>query len=349
MSKNDVILDVSDLAFAFKTYGGEVQAVRGVSFKIKEGETLGIVGESGSGKSVTAKTIVGLNPVNSVGILKSGSIMFEGRDLTKLTRKELCNVRAKDIRMIFQDPMTSLNPTMTVGRQIQEGLIKSGIESKKEAKRLAIEMLTKVKIPNAKKRYNQHPHEFSGGMRQRVMIALAMVVNPKLLIADEPTTALDVTTQAQILALMKDIQKDLNATIIMITHDLGVVANIATNIAVMYAGKIVEYGRADDIFESPAHPYTWGLLASLPSLEDGKKSRLASIKGTPPDLFSPPVGCGFAARCQYAMKICHQSYPEAFTLETGQVASCWAYHKQAKKITNPITEEEVKYVQRHSS
>lgn len=340
MSKQEIIIDVSDLAFSFRTYGGEVQAVRGVSFSINKGETLGIVGESGSGKSVTAKTIVGLNPINSVGMLKGGQIMFDGKDLTKLSKNEMCAVRACDIRMIFQDPMTSLNPTMKVGKQIQEGIIKSGIRSKKEAKEIAIDMLRKVKLPNPEKRYNQYPHEFSGGMRQRAMIALAMAVNPKLLIADEPTTALDVTTQAQILSLMKDIQREFEATIIMITHDLGVVANIATNIAVMYAGKIVEYGSVDDIFEKPAHPYTWGLLGSVPGFKDEKKGKLDSIPGSPPDLFSPPKGCGFAPRCKHAMKICHEHYPETYEFGTQKVA-CWAYHKSAGRIMNPITKKEV--------
>lgn len=346
MSNDNVILDVSDLVFSFKTFGGEVQAVRGVSFKIKEGETLGIVGESGSGKSVTAKTIVGLNPVNSVGMLKGGTIIFGKKDLTKLSRKEMYEIRAKDIRMIFQDPMTSLNPTMKVGKQITEGLLKTGKYSKKEAKLISLEMLTKVKIPNASRRYNQYPHEYSGGMRQRAMIALAMAVNPKLLIADEPTTALDVTTQASILALMKELQKEFKSTIILITHDLGVVSNMATNIAVMYAGKIIEYGKTSDIFERPAHPYTWGLLGSLPDLTVGYKKKLKSIKGTPPDLFSPPLGCSFADRCEYAMKICHKHHPEAYKLNSGQIVSCWAYHSQAKPIINPVTQKEVKYYAR---
>jgi oligopeptide transport system ATP-binding protein len=338
----DIILDVSDLAFSFKTYGGEVQAVRGVDFKIEKGETLGIVGESGSGKSVTAKTIVGLNAIGTSGYLKSGAIQFGNKDLTKLNRKEMSEIRAKEIRMIFQDPMTSLNPTMKVGKQIQEGIIKSGISNKREAKKLAIEMLRKVRLPNPEKRYNQYPHEFSGGMRQRAMIALAMAVNPKILIADEPTTALDVTTQAQILDLMKSIQKEFDATIIMITHDLGVVANIAKNIAVMYAGKIVEYGSSDDIFEKPAHPYTWGLLSSIPDLEKSHKEPLTSIKGTPPDLFSPPKGCGFAARCEYAMKICHEIYPEDIGLESNHRVACFLHHPQAKAVKNPFTGLEVK-------
>ncbi|MCH4886351.1 ABC transporter ATP-binding protein [Acidaminobacter sp. JC074] len=338
----DVILDVSDLAFSFKIYGGEVQAVRGVDFKIEKGETLGIVGESGSGKSVTAKTIVGLNAIGTSGYLKSGSILFDGKDLTKLSKKEMSQVRAKDIRMIFQDPMTSLNPTMKVGRQIQEGLIKAGYP-KDKAKTASIEMLRKVRLPNPEKRYNQYPHEFSGGMRQRAMIALAMAVNPKILIADEPTTALDVTTQAQILDLMKDIQKEFDATIIMITHDLGVVAGMAKNIAVMYAGKIVEYGYVDDIFEKPAHPYTWGLLKSVPDLEKSHKEPLSSIMGSPPDLFSPPKGCGFADRCEYAMKICHMEYPETTLLKNGHKVSCFLQNPNAMSVVNPITGLEVKH------
>lgn len=338
----DNILEVNNLAYSFHTYAGEVQAVRGVDFSLKKGETLGLVGESGCGKSVTAKSIARLNPSYPAGEIKSGKIIFDGRDINKISAKEMERIRAKDIRMIFQDPMTCLNPTMRVGKQIAEGILKSGNISKAGAKKRAIEMLDLVGIPSPGDRYKQYPHEFSGGMRQRVMIALAMAVNPMLLIADEPTTALDVTTQAQILSLIKRIQKEFNTAIIMITHDLGVVANIATKVAVMYAGKIMEAGPVDEIFENPAHPYTWGVLKSIPRLDLDVKQELTSIPGTPPDLFNPPIGCPFAARCPYAMKICRIYYPqETFPSENHRV-SCWLHHKLADNVLNPITNRKVK-------
>lgn len=339
---DEILLQVENMAFSFHTYAGEVQAVRGVDFTIRKGETLGIVGESGCGKSVTAKSIIRLNPIYPAGEMKSGKICFDGVDLATLNTKEIAQVRAQKIRMIFQDPMTSLNPTMKVGKQIQEGILKAEKISKDEAKKRAIEMLRVVKLPSPEERYNQYPHEFSGGMRQRAMIALAMAVNPKLLIADEPTTALDVTTQAQILNLMKKIQKDYETTIIMITHDLGVVANIAKNIAVMYAGKIIEYGTADEIFETPAHPYTWGLLKSVPDLDSEVRERLESIKGTPPDLFNPPTGCPFAARCSKAMKICHSKEAVVTNLSEEHRVSCWLYHEHAPSVMNPFTKKEAR-------
>jgi oligopeptide transport system ATP-binding protein len=339
---SETLLQVENMAFSFHTYAGEVQAVRGVDFSIKKGETLGIVGESGCGKSVTAKSIIQLNPIYPAGELKSGQILFDGVDLATLGTKEIAKVRASQIRMIFQDPMTSLNPTMKVGKQIQEGILKAEKISKAQAKKRSIEMLRMVKLPSPEERYDQYPHEFSGGMRQRAMIALAMAVNPKLLIADEPTTALDVTTQARILDLMKQIQKEYETTIIMITHDLGVVANIATNIAVMYAGKVIEYGTADEIFETPAHPYTWGLLKSVPDLEADVRERLVSIKGTPPDLFDPPKGCPFAARCSKAMRACHTMTPDNTQLSETHRVSCWLYHEQAPQVINPFTLKEAR-------
>lgn len=265
------LLEVKDLQVSFDTHAGEVQAVRGVTFDLKKGETLAIVGESGSGKSVTSKALMGLIP-NPPGRIKNGEIVFEGRDLTKLTEKEMQQVRGKDIAMIFQDPMTSLNPTMTIGNQIMEGLIKHQGMSKADARKVALELIDLVGIPNPEARLKQYPHQFSGGMRQRVVIAMALACNPKLLIADEPTTALDVTIQAQILELMKDIQQKTEAAIIFITHDLGVVANVADRVAVMYAGKVVEIGTVDEIFYNPKHPYTWGLIASMPSLDGSEKS-----------------------------------------------------------------------------
>lgn len=341
-TQETVLLDVQDVAFSFRTYAGEVQAVRGVSFTLARGKCLGIVGESGCGKSVMAKSIIRLNPSSPKGIYKRGQILFEGRDLLSLSKRAMESVRASEIRMIFQDPMSSLNPTMTIGKQIVEGILKSGVKNKAEAKQIAIRTLSLASIPSPETRYKQYPHEFSGGMRQRAMIALAMAVNPKLLIADEPTTALDVTIQAQILDLIKDIQKQYNTALIMITHDLGVVSNIADCIAVMYAGKVMEYGKADDIFEHPAHPYTWGVLQSIPPEDTSSRKPLHPILGSPPDLFSPPAGCPFTARCPYAMKVCAQAYPAA-TPQTGEGhwASCWLYHQKAPVTVNPITEQEV--------
>ena len=340
--KEGTLLEVIDLAFSFKTYAGEVQAVRGVSFRLEKGKSLGIVGESGCGKSVTAKTIIGLNPPRPKGMLKRGEIWFAGRDLTKVSEKEMQKLRAQEIRMIFQDPMTSLNPTMTIGKQIAEGILKYGNKSREEAKKIALSTLAMAGIPSPEQRFKQYPHEFSGGMRQRAMIALAMAVNPKLLIADEPTTALDVTIQAQILELIKNIQKQYDTSVIMITHDLGVVANIADDIAVMYAGKIMEYGKAEDIFEQPAHPYTWGVLQSIPPEDTSSREPLHPILGTPPDLLNPPSGCPFAARCPYAMKACTALYPPAYT-QAGEkhIASCWLYHAKAPAAVNPITGREV--------
>lgn len=281
------LLEVKDLAISFKTYGGEVQAIRGVNFHLDKGETLAIVGESGSGKSVTSQAIMKLIPMPP-GYFKRGEILFEGKDLVPLSEKEMQNVRGKEIGMIFQDPMTSLNPTMKVGKQITEVLFKHEKISKEAAKKRAVELLELVGIPMPEKRVNQFPHEFSGGMRQRVVIAMALAANPKLLIADEPTTALDVTIQAQILELMKDLQKKIDTSIIFITHDLGVVANVADRVAVMYAGQIVETGTVDEIFYDPRHPYTWGLLASMPTLESSGEEELTAIPGTPPDLTNPP-------------------------------------------------------------
>jgi len=282
------ILEVKDLAISFKTYGGEVQAIRGVNFHLNKGETLAIVGESGSGKSVTSQAIMRLIPMPP-GYFKRGEILFDGQDIVKKTEKQMQTIRGKDISMIFQDPMTSLNPTMKVGKQITEVLFKHEQISKEAAEKRAIELLELVGIPMPEKRIKQYPHEFSGGMRQRVVIAMALAADPKLLIADEPTTALDVTIQAQILELMKEIQQKVETSIIFITHDLGVVANVADRVAVMYAGQIVETGTVDEIFYNPKHPYTWGLLASMPSLDTdgGAEGKLTAIPGTPPDLTKP--------------------------------------------------------------
>jgi oligopeptide transport system ATP-binding protein len=289
------LLKIEDLNVSFFTYAGEVQSVRGVNFSLNKGEAIAIVGESGCGKSVTAQSITRLIPVPP-GKIKSGRVLFEGKDLTKVTEKEMEGIRGKDIGTIFQDPMTSLNPTMTIGRQITEGLIKHLKMSNEQAKARAIEMLGLVGIPNPESRYGQYPHEFSGGMRQRAMIAIALASNPKLLIADEPTTALDVTIQAQIIDLMRDLKTKLDTAIILITHDLGVVADLAERVLVMYGGKIVESGSVKEIFYNPKHPYTWGLLKSVPRLDDDNKERLVPILGQPPDLVKPPVGCHLCGR-----------------------------------------------------
>ncbi len=332
MSKT--ILEVKDLKINFKTYAGLVHAVRGVNFDLKEGETLAIVGESGSGKSVTSNALMKLIP-QPPGIYESGQILFNGRDLVPLTDKEMSKVRGNEIAMIFQDPMTSLNPTMKVGRQITEVILQHRKVSKVDAKNRAIELLTQVGIPFPEKRYNQYPHEFSGGMRQRVVIAIALAADPKLLIADEPTTALDVTIQAQILELMKEIQKNSKTSIIFITHDLGVVANIADRVAVMYAGQIVEYGTVNDIFYNPKHPYTWGLLGSMPDLDNDTDELLRTIPGSPPDLTNPPKGDAFAARNEFAMAIDYEQEPPMFQVSETHFAKTWLLNPDAPKIPLP--------------
>ncbi|MFC9538418.1 ABC transporter ATP-binding protein [Lysinibacillus sp. NPDC056959] len=328
------ILEVKDLKINFKTYAGLVHAVRGVNFDLKEGETLAIVGESGSGKSVTSNALMKLIP-QPPGIYESGQILFNGRDLVPLSDKEMSKVRGNEIAMIFQDPMTSLNPTMKVGRQITEVILQHKKVSRADAKKRAIELLTQVGIPFPEKRYTQYPHEFSGGMRQRVVIAIALAADPKLLIADEPTTALDVTIQAQILELMKEIQKNSKTSIIFITHDLGVVANIADRVAVMYAGQIVEYGTVNDIFYNPKHPYTWGLLGSMPDLDNDNDELLRTIPGSPPDLTNPPKGDAFAARNEFAMAIDYEQEPPMFQVSETHFAKTWLMHPDAPKIPLP--------------
>ncbi|KIO66238.1 MULTISPECIES: ABC transporter ATP-binding protein [Bacillaceae] len=327
------LLEVKDLSVSFNTYNGEVQAVRGVSFDLNEGETLAIVGESGSGKSVTSSTLMGLLP-KPAGIIKSGQILFQGEDLVKKSEKEMQKIRGKEISMVFQDPLSSLNPTMKIGNQIIEGLIKHQGMNRAEAKKKAIELLDQVGIPHPEIRVNQYPHQFSGGMRQRVVIAIALACNPKILIADEPTTALDVTIQAQILELMKQIQRDTKTSIIFITHDLGVVANVADRVAVMYAGKIVEIGTVDDVFYNPKHPYTWGLLGSMPTL-DADDEELYTIPGTPPDMLNPPKGDAFAPRNEFALEIDAVMEPPMFKVSDTHYAATWLLHKNAPKIEMP--------------
>ncbi|MCM1992443.1 ABC transporter ATP-binding protein [Oceanirhabdus seepicola] len=326
------ILDVQDLKVSFHTYAGEVQAVRGVSFYLNKGETLAIVGESGCGKTVTSKSIMRLLPEPMPAeIKKTTKILFNKNDILKMNEKELRKLRGADISMIFQDPMTSLNPTMTIGKQIAESLIIHRGMNKQEALDEAIKMLKLVNIPNADKRANQYPHEFSGGMRQRAMIAIALACNPKVLIADEPTTALDVTIQAQIMDLIKELQKNLGTAVILVTHDLGVVADVADRIQVMYAGVVIERGTTDEVFYNPKHPYTWALLKSVPRLETGNKDVLYALGGTPPDLIKPPIGCPFAARCEYCMEICKEIMPEATKLSETHEAKCWLQHPLAPK------------------
>ncbi|MFD2371843.1 ABC transporter ATP-binding protein [Brevibacillus sp. GCM10020057] len=323
------ILEVKDLHVSFHTYAGEVKAVRGVNFHVNRGEAVAIVGESGCGKSVTAQSLMKLIPMPP-GEIKKGEILFNGEDIVKKSNKEMESIRGKDIGMIFQDPMTSLNPTMTVGNQITEGLIKHQNMSRTAARQRAIELLTMVGIPQPEKRVEQYPHEFSGGMRQRAMIAIALACSPKLLIADEPTTALDVTIQAQILDLMKELQKKTGTSIILITHDLGVVAEMCDRVIVMYAGKVIETGTVDDIFYNPQHPYTKGLLRSVPRLDLNRDEPLTPIFGTPPDLLRPPVGCGFTARCESAMRVCQEFDPELKDISATQRAACWLQHPLAQ-------------------
>lgn len=327
------LLEVKNLCVNFGTYGGEVKAVRGVTFDLHKGETLAIVGESGSGKSVACKTIMRI--LSSNGYIKDGQILFDGKDLTKISEKDMEKVRGKDIAMIFQDPMTSLNPTMTIGKQIMEPIIKHQGFSKEDARKRAIELIELVGISDAEKRFKQYPNQFSGGMRQRIVIAISLACNPKVLIADEPTTALDVTIQAQILELIKDLQEKTGVAVIFITHDLGVVANMADRVAVMYAGKIIEYGTSDDIFYDPKHPYTWGLLGSMPTLDIGDND-LYNIPGTPPDLMDPPKGDAFALRSAYAMKIDHLAEPPMFKVSDTHYAATWLLHPLAPKIERPV-------------
>ena len=330
MSKK--ILSVNDLHVSFSTYGGDVQAVRGVSFDLHEGETLAIVGESGSGKSVCTKAIMGI--IASNGKIPKGEILFNDKDITKMNESELQQMRGKEIAMIFQDPMTSLNPTMKIGKQIMEGMVKHRGLSVSEAREKAIELIELVGIDQAKQRFEQYPHQFSGGMRQRIVIAIALACNPKILIADEPTTALDVTIQAQILELIKELQDKTGVAVIFITHDLGVVANVSDRVAVMYAGRVVEVGTADEVFYTPKHPYTWGLLASMPSL-DSDEDALYAIPGSPPDMMKPPKGDAFAIRSEYSMKIDFEMQPPYFEVSPTHRAATWLLHPDAPKVQPP--------------
>ncbi|MCI8933240.1 MAG: ABC transporter ATP-binding protein [Clostridiaceae bacterium] len=326
------ILDVNNLQVSFNTYAGEVRAVRDVSFHLNRGETLCFVGESGCGKTVTAKAIMRLLPKGQAVIKEGSQILFADKDVLKMSSKELQEYRGGDVSMIFQDPMTSLNPTMTCGKQIIETLRLHRNMDKQQAREEAIRMLEVVKIPDAKKRIDDYPHQLSGGMRQRVMIAIALACQPQLLIADEPTTALDVTIQAQIIDLLRELKKELNTAIILVTHDLGVVANFADRIQVMYAGQVVERGSVREIFYEAQHPYTWALLSSVPKLAKETKQELYTLQGTPPDLILPLNHCPFAARCEYCMQICKEQMPSETTLSDTHQVSCWLQHPDAPKV-----------------
>jgi len=328
LADQPILLDVKDLQVEFNTYGGTVQAVRGVSFSVAAGKTLAIVGESGCGKSVTLQALMGLVPMPP-GRLKSGTALLRGRNILGTSQIDGRDFRGSEIGMIFQDPMTSLNPTMTIGRQIAETLEVHLGWTRSRAYARAIELLEMVRIPEAAQRAKQYPFEFSGGMLQRAMIAMAIACEPAILIADEPTTALDVTIQAQVLDLMGDLQREHGTAIILITHDLGVVARMADEVAVMYAGQIVERGSVDDIFYRPAHPYTVGLRAAMPSNNPDAEHRLLPIEGSPPDLFSPPVGCAYAARCPHAMRICGTQEPAPFVVGADHYGKCWLHHEKA--------------------
>lgn len=326
------ILEVENLNVSFNTYAGEVKAVRGVSFELHKGETLAFVGESGCGKTVTAKSILRLLKPPFAVIKPESKIICNGKDVLKMSDKEMCQFRGDEVGMIFQDPMTSLNPTMTVGKQIMESLMIHKKLDKAAAKEEAVRMLKLVNIPSPEKRLDNYPHEMSGGMRQRVMIAIALACNPNVLIADEPTTALDVTIQAQIMDLMTELKNEMNTAIILVTHDLGVVANFADRIQVMYAGEVVERGTTKEIFNESRHPYTWALLNSIPRLGSESKEELYALGGTPPDLLLPLNHCPFADRCEYCMPVCRQyKAPETVLSDTHRV-SCWLMHEKAPKV-----------------
>lgn len=325
------IIEIKDLHLSFDTFAGKVQAIRGVDLTLMPGETLAIVGESGSGKTVTNRAIIGLLSKNAV--IEKGSIMFNEQDLTQLSQRQMRDIRGTQIAMIFQDPMTSLNPTLTIGRQIMEVLTLHRGMNRSEARNEAIELLTLCGIRHPEQRLKQYPHQFSGGQRQRVVIAIALAGDPEVLIADEPTTALDVTIQAQIIELFEKIQQEKGMSIIFITHDLGVVANVADRIAVMYAGRIVEIGNVDDVYYHPQHPYTWGLLSSMPTPQT--TGALYSIPGSPPDLLEPPAGDAFAPRNEYALAIDFEQAPPMFQVAENHYAATWLLHPDAPKVTPP--------------
>lgn len=324
------ILEVKNLNTSFFTHLGEVKAVRGNSFSMDKGDILGIVGESGSGKSVTALSIMGL--IDHPGRIVSGEIYFNGELISNKSNSEMSNIRGRDISMIFQDPMTSLNPVFTIENLMVEVIMRHQKVKRNEAKKIAVDKLKMVGIPEPEKRIKSYPHEFSGGMRQRAMIATALSCNPHLLIADEPTTALDVTIQAQILDILRSLAKEIDTSIIIITHDLGVIAETCKNLIVMYGGMIMEKGVVEDIFKSPQHPYTRGLMHSIPKVQSGEKDRLIPIPGSPPDLMNPPKGCPFSPRCPHVMQICTESVPPVYKISESQTSSCWLLDAQAPEV-----------------
>ena len=331
------ILEIKNLTTSFFTSSGEVQAVRGISYSLKKGECLGIVGESGSGKSVSSMSILKLLP--GTARIKAGEILFGGMDLSKMTPRQLRKVRGNRISIVFQDPMSSLNPLLPVGEQVGEMLWEHDkAMSKAQRRQKVLELFEMVRIPEPEKRYKSFPHEFSGGMRQRVMIAMALACSPELLIADEPTTALDVTIQDQILRLMKKLQEETGTSILFITHDLGVIAQLCTRVIVMYGGMIMEEAPIDQIFYGPKHPYTMGLLASVPGIHQDKAERLKPIPGSPPDMLAPPQGCPFAPRCPYARRICAQKMPQEYRVNENHRSLCWLLDPQAPEEDNPFRE-----------
>ncbi len=342
MAEKENILELNNVVYSFRTYGGIVKAVRDVSFEVRRGEILGIVGESGCGKSVTAQCILRLNP-EPPGFFEGGEILFQGRDVLKMSKKEIRKIRGGEIGFVFQDPMTSLNPTMRIGAQIEEVFLGRKDVSRKEVKEKALNIMRLVGISDVEKRYKQYPHELSGGMKQRVMIAIALVGQPSLIICDEPTTSLDVTIEAQILDLLLELREQLGTSIIMITHDLGVIARLCDRVIVMYGGKIVERGTVDELFYDTAHPYTKGLMQSIARLDMKKGEKLQPIEGTPPDLFSPPVGCPFAARCDYCMDVCNELPPEQYSLSDEHTTCCWLQHEFAPDtdMRKPVKKGEV--------
>jgi oligopeptide transport system ATP-binding protein len=335
-ASGEVLLSVKDLRTYFHTDSGVVKAVDGVSFDVRQGEVLGIVGESGSGKSITAMSILGLVPIPP-GRIESGQILWKGRDLLTLTDKELRSVRGGEIAMIFQDPMSALNPVYTIGNQIVEMIVAHQPMSKKAARLKAIDMLALVGIPKPAQRVDDYPHQFSGGMRQRAMIAMALACEPELLICDEPTTALDVTVQAQVLEVIEKSAAELGAAIILITHDLGVVAGMTDRVMVMYGGQIVERAEVEDLFYSPRMPYTWGLLNSIPRLDDAVGRRLQPIPGAPPLMSDPPSGCRFAPRCTFALPVCASGVPDLVSVDTDHEARCARVHEAEFLLNAPAS------------
>jgi oligopeptide transport system ATP-binding protein len=328
---SDNILEVKNLSFSFRTYGGTVKAVRDVSFNLKRGEILGIVGESGCGKSVTAQSILKLNP-EPPGFFESGSILYNGEDLVKKTDKQMRKIRGRHIGFIFQDPMTSLNPTMRIGKQVEEIFTGDKEMTRQQKREKALALFEKLGISDPERRLTQYPHELSGGMKQRVMIAIALVGEPDIIIADEPTTSLDVTIEAQILQILKEMSRATNTSVIIITHDLGVIARLCDRVLVMYGGKVMERGDVNDIFYKTAHPYTSGLMHSIARLDMQKDQELKPIEGSPPDLFCPPAGCPFAARCEYAMEICSEQPAPVTDLPDGHSTCCWLQDPHAPKV-----------------